>query len=328
MARFGLRYDAQSDLTVEIRAGAGQIVATGSLKGNVLQCLAVSPSLQGEGLSGRIVHHLMLSAQKIGHTRVFVYTTPQQTHLFAGLGFRLLVKTEWAALLELGYPSFADYLRQLESVASQIEPQQRTLVGGLVMNCNPFTLGHEYLVKTAAERCGHVFLLVVEEDKSVFPFDVRLMLVKQGTAQFKNVTVLPTGPYVVSTATFPSYFSQEETAHARAGASVDAALYATHIARALLIRARFVGTEPYSPVTAIYNEVLRETLGRHNLELHEIPRLELGGSAVSASKVRQALREGELDALPQLVPQSTLAFLRSDKAVGIIERLRMTVSRH
>lgn len=328
LAQFGLRYDAQSDLTVEIRAGEGQIVATGSLKGNVLQCLAVSQALQGEGLSGRIVHHLTLCAQKAGHTRVFIYTTPHQAHLFTGLGFRLLVKTKWAALLEGGHPSFADYLSQLEAVASQMVTKQSALVGGLVMNCNPFTLGHEHLVKTAAERCDHVFLLVVEEDRSVFPFDVRLTLVKQGTQKFENVTVLATGPYAVSTATFPSYFSEEETTHARAGASLDAALYASQIARALMIRVRFVGTEPYSPVTAIYNQVLRETLQDHNIELHKIPRLEQGGRAISASQVRQALREGDFNVLPELVPETTLTFLTSDRAANIVLRLQATTSRH
>lgn len=327
LAQFGLRYDAGSDVTTEIRV-AGDIVATGSLKGNVLQCLAVSPSLQGEGLSGKLIHHLMLIAHRAGHTRVFIYTTPVQAHLFASLGFRTLVKTKWAALLESGYPSFADYLAQLRAVAGSQAAMQGGLVGGLVMNCNPFTLGHAHLVKAAAERCDRVFLLVVEEDKSVFPFAVRLELVRQGTRQFENVTVLPTGPYAVSIATFPSYFSEEETAHARAGASIDATLYAAHIAPALRVRTRFVGTEPYSPVTAIYNQVLRETLVSHNMELLEISRLEQGGRAISASLVRQALREGDFAALPQLVPETTLAFLVSDQATGIVERLKASSGRH
>jgi len=270
----------------------------------------------------------MAAARRAGHTRVFIYTTPAQSYLFASLGFRTLVKTKWAALLESGYPSFTDYLRELESVARRVVSMQSAFVGGLVMNCNPFTLGHEYLVKTAAERCDHIFLLVVEEEKSVFPFDVRLALVKQGTQKFENVTVLPTGPYAVSAATFPSYFSQEETQHARAGASIDATLYAAHIAQVLGVRARFVGTEPYSPVTAIYNEVLRETLQSHNMELHEIPRLEQGGRAISASRVRQALREGDFNALPELVPATTLTFLTSDRAASIVARLKATTSRH
>ncbi|MBT9134486.1 MAG: (Citrate (pro-3S)-lyase) ligase [Firmicutes bacterium] len=327
LEQFGLRYDAESDLTVEIRVD-GEIVATGSLKGNVLQCVAVSPALHGEGLSGKIVHYLMLTAQRAGHTRCFIYTTPRQAYLFDSLGFRTLVKTQWAALLESGHPSFIDYLRQLEFAASKIASSQSGLVGGLVMNCNPFTLGHEYLVRAAAAQCEHVYLLVVQEDKSVFPFDVRFALVKQGTQRFKNVTVLPTGPYAVSTATFPSYFSEEETAHARAGASIDAALYGMHIARALKVRVRFVGTEPYSPVTAIYNQVLRETLQSHGIQLHEIGRLEQDGRAVSASLVRQALRESDFAVLPSLVPETTLTFLQSDAAADIIERLRKTTSRH
>jgi len=120
----------------------------------------------------------------------------------------------------------------------------------------------------------------------------------------------------------------EETTHARARASLDAALYASQIARALMIRVRFVGTEPYSPVTAIYNQVLRETLQDHNIELHKIPRLEQGGRAISASQVRQALREGDFNVLPELVPETTLTFLTSDRAAKIVLRLQATTSRH
>lgn len=327
LCQLGLRYDATSDLTVEIRVEE-EIVATGSLKGNVLQCIAVKSTMQGEGLSAKIVQHLMSYALKHGHTRVFIFTTPHQMNAFESMGFRTLVKTEWAVLLESGSPGLADYLKHLELVARTTSGAKGGTFGGLVMNCNPFTLGHQHLVTIAAEQCDHVFLLVVEENKSVFPFRVRLDLVKQGTQHLKNVTVLPSGPYAVSLATFPSYFSEEETTHARAGASVDATLYAIHIARTLKIGVRYVGTEPYSPVTAIYNQTLREVLARHKVQLLEIPRLEQQGTAISASLVRCALRAGDFAALPQLVPESTLLFLQSPQATDIIQKLRDTSSRH
>jgi len=325
--QFGLRYDRASDLTVEIRVHQ-QIVETGSLEGNVLQCIAVDSTMQGEGLSAKIVHYLMLAALRQGHTRVFIFTMPEQASFFASMGFRMLVKTEWAALLESGFPCLEDYLAQLESVASAVPATKDGKVGGLVVNCNPFTLGHQHLVAVAAKQCDHVYVLVVEENRSVFPFAVRLELVKQGTQHLKNVTVLPSGPYAVSAATFPSYFSEEETAHARAGASVDATLYATHIARALNVRVRYVGTEPYSPVTAIYNHSLREILAQHDIQLLEVPRLEKAGMAISASHVRGVLRAGDFSALGQLVPETTLAFLQSAQATDIINKIRQTTNRH
>ncbi len=323
LGRFGLQYDSDSEVTVVVRQN-GCVVATGSLRGSVLQCFAVDPGFQGTGLSGKIVDYLTQVAFDRGHTRLFVFTTPGNVRFFRGLMFRLLAETHWAALLESGIPSVEDYTRALASHAVKTSGT----VGGLVMNCNPFTLGHQYLVERAASSCGHVYLLVVEEDRSAFPYPVRLELVKRGTARFSNVTVLPSGPYSVSLATFPSYFSAEETAHAQAGASIDATVYAKYVAGTLGIRQRFVGTEPYSPVTAIYNATMRKVLAEYGIGLVEIPRLEVGGKVVSASTVREALRADDYPLLATLVPETTLEFLTSREASGIISKLKANKGRH
>lgn len=323
LRRFDLRYDFDSDETVVVRRD-GRLVATGSLRGSVLQCFAVEAESQGAGLSGKIAAELIRMASEQGHTRLFVFTTPNNTELFRGLGFRLLAETSLAALLETGLPTVDDYVAEL---AGHALPGGQAACG-LVMNCNPFTLGHQYLVEQAAASCRHVFVLVVEEDRSAFPYAVRLGLVKDGTRHLSNVTVLPSGPYAVSLATFPSYFSAEETAHARAGAGVDATVYAKYVAKTLSIERRFVGTEPYSPVTAIYNATMKEILGYFGIELVEIPRLEIGGMAVSASTVRSALRNDDFDLVRRLVPQSTLDFLMSDAALQIISGLKRKIGRH
>ena len=317
-----LHYDEDSEVTVELRKEK-RIVATGSLKGNVLQCFAVAEEVQGGGLSNKIVNHLIQVAFERGHSRVFVFTAPKNVFIFKSMGFIALAETPWAALMESGFPSIEDYKTSLAAHAVSAEK-----VGGLVMNCNPFTLGHKYLVEQAASACGHVFLLVVEEDRSVFPYAVRMDLVKKGVAHLNNVTVLSSGPYAVSLATFPSYFSAEETAHARAGASIDAVVYAKHIASTLGIKTRFVGTEPYSLVTAIYNSTMRQTFKEFGIELVEIPRLEHDGRAVSASLVRQALRDNDYALLASLVPASTLDFITSAEAKGIIAALKKHSGRH
>lgn len=323
LSRFDLQYDWDSEVTVVVRQDR-RVVATGSLRGNVLQCFAVDTELQGTGLSTTIVDHLAQVAGERGQARLFVFTTPGNVQFFRGLMFRPLAETQWAALLETGTPSITNYTRDL---AAHAVPAGGT-IGGLVMNCNPFTLGHRYLVEQAAATCSHVFLLVVEEDRSVFPYPVRLELVKRGTAHLANLTVLPSGPYAVSLATFPSYFSAEETAHARAGASIDATVYGKYIAKTLGITQRFVGTEPHSPVTAIYNATMRDILGQHGLELVEIPRYEVAGRAVSASIVRDALRTDDYRLLATLVPETTLEFLTSDAASAIIEKLKANRGRH
>lgn len=324
LGKFNLHYDFDSEHTVEVRQN-GAIVATGSLKGSVLQCFAVDKALQGEGLAIKVVDHLVEEALALGKTRVFVFTSPGNVGLFKSMGFKVLADTAHASLLETGYPAIADYMRSLSELRIGM-PEQR--IGGLVMNCNPFTLGHQYLVERAAAVCDHVFLLVVEEDRSVFPFKVRYDLVKRGTSHLSNVTVVASGPYAVSLATFPSYFSAEETAHARAGASVDATVYGAYIAKALGVSLRFVGTEPYSPVTAIYNETLREVLAKYGIVLIEIKRVEQAGRAVSASLVRKSLREGDLAALTALVPKTTLDYLYSEEARGIVDKLKKSMGRH
>lgn len=323
LERFKLQYDIDSEVTVLVRKD-GAVVATGSLRGNVLQCFAVDKELQGEGIANKVVDHLTQVAFERGKSRVFVFTTPGNIPLFKGMGFRLLTETKWASLLESGYPTIKEYTSSL----AKLKPQSQATISGLVLNCNPFTLGHQYLVEQASATSHHVFLQVVEEDRSVFPFATRLDLVKKGTAHLGNITVLPSGPYAVSLATFPSYFSAEETAHARAGASIDATIYATYIASSLGIKQRLVGTEPYSPVTAIYNETLREVLGEHGIQLIEIPRKEQDGRAISASLVRKALQEDDHATLKTLLPTSTLDFLQSDQAKGIIGKLKHNRGRH
>ncbi|MBS3949705.1 MAG: hypothetical protein KGZ53_03435 [Peptococcaceae bacterium] len=171
-------------------------------------------------------------------------------------------------------------------------------------------------------------MLVVEEDRSVFPYNVRLDLVRKGVSHLGNVTVLSSGPYAVSLTTFPSYFSAEDISHAKAGASIDATIYAKHIAKTLGVKTRYVGTEPYSPVTAVYNATMQTVFREYNMEITEIPLLEVDGKAVSASLVREALRIDDLGLLAKLVPESTYSFLISESASGIVSALKKTRSRH
>jgi [citrate (pro-3S)-lyase] ligase len=323
LASYNLDYDVESDLTVVVKQGE-EIVATGSLRENILQCFAVKPELRGVGLSAKIVDYLVQAAYDRGYTRLFVFTRPTNVDLFKSLGFRLLAETSLAALLEIGTPSIQDYTRDLAGHAVSVGGS----VGGMVMNCNPFTLGHQYLVEQAAVSCRHVYLFVVQEERSAFPFSARFEMVKRGTAHLPNVTVLPSGPYTVSLATFPSYFTAEETTHARAGAGIDATVYGKHIAPALRIDRRFVGTEPYSPVTRIYNRTMEEVLRKYGVELIEIPRLEIDGRPVSASEVREGLRADDYERWSVLVPETTKEFLLSPEAAPVIERLKKSRGRH
>ncbi len=184
-------------------------------------------------------------------------------------------------------------------------------IGSIVMNCNPFTLGHRYLIEQAAANCDHLIIFVVQEDKSIFPFDDRLQLVDAGTADLKNVTVVPSGRFIISSLTFSEYFNKSELQDQTVDSSMDVTLFAKEIAPCLNITARYVGEEPYDKVTRQYNDMLHAILPRYGIEFVEIPRKEWDGKPISASRVRELLKDRNFGQIERIVPATTLEYLKT-----------------
>lgn len=305
----------------------GKMVGTASLYGRVIQGLAVEPGLGGGGLASRLVSELEAEAGRRGEARLFIYTSPAKREVFASLGYHGIAEAPGAALLLEKGRGLEDWLASIRISLSSIRAAPPTTA--LVMNCNPFTLGHLHLATTAAAGSGLVLVLVVREDASSIPYDVRFRLVREGLSGLANVLVLPGSDYLVSRATFPTYFLKDRVGEAAAiHARLDAELFGRRIAPALGIGRRFLGEEPYSPVTAIYNRVLKETLPPLGIEVREIARLEYEGAAVSASSVRAAIREGRIQDARPLVPDSTWAWLQSPEALPVLEAIRSSRGRH
>ena len=187
---------------------------------------------------------------------------------------------------------------------------KRLPIGAIVMNCNPFTLGHQYLVEYAAAQVVRLYLFVVEEDRSEFPFKDRLELVKQGVAHLPNVEVLPSGKFIISQTTFSGYFNKASLQDVAVDSSEDVELFGKEIAPTLGITIRFAGSEPKDNVTRQYNETMRAILPRYGVEFREIPRKEFGDEVISASSVREALQRGDMDKVKSLVPATTFEYLR------------------
>ena len=321
----------------------GRLSACGFLAGNVLCGLCVAEEARGTGISTALLSRLVLHGRQEGASHFFIFTKASEAQKFGASGFDLVASTQDAALLEQGRPNYADWLAATRDAlrrhgwepAADAPPatglSSPARLGAIVMNANPFTRGHDYLARTAAAACEKLLVFVVEEDVSVFPFAVRLDLVRKGLADVDNILVLPAGPYMVSRASFPAYF----TADARVGAvhaALDCAIFATRIARDLGISTRFVGTEPLDPVTAAYNAAMATVFEKYGIELREIPRLQTDGQAISASKVR-ALFRGDVSGaawqeMAQLLPPATLDFLRSADSTQIRQKLRDHVGRH
>jgi [citrate (pro-3S)-lyase] ligase len=297
----GLRYESVPEFSVCAVEDA-RIAASGSLDGNVLKYIAVSQARQQDGLAARILSELISAAARKGRHHLFIFTKPEKAELFSHLGFFPVAQTEKAMLMENkknGAVQFAESLRK---------PEGTGVIGAVVANCNPFTRGHLYLIETAAARCRTVHLFILSENKSGFPPEIRRELAVQGTAHIPNVIVQPTGQYIISAATFPEYFIKDSDP-AAVNAELDLKIFAEVFARGLGITRRFVGTEPYSPITAAYNRQMREILPRYGVDVVEIPRLESGSAPISASRVRGLLREGRIAEIEPLTPPAVFRHL-------------------
>lgn len=325
LKHFDLKFDERVEYTIVVRDRRGAIIGTGSFAGDVLMTIAVDPSQQGEGLTAAIVNSLIQEQARRGIMHRLIFTRPGSAKFFASLGFREIARAEpYAVLLEGGLHGLDRYLERTRQAISHLPPSR----AAVVVNCNPFTRGHLGLIETAAARAAGVVVFVVREDRSLFPFRDRFDLVQRGTSHLANVAVVDTDRYMVSAATFPTYFTREEHL-ANAQAHLDVALFAQRIAPALDIRMRFVGEEPYCPVTEAYNRAMREILPRWGIEFEMIPRFTTpDGRIISASTVRECIRKNDWDALRSLVPDVTWEYLRAPEQAALLEKIRKSTSRH
>lgn len=100
-------------------------------------------------------------------------------------------------------------------------------------------------------------------------------------------------------------------------------IFAQRIAPELNITARYVGEEPNDKTTMAYNQAMSEILLGNGIELYIIPRKEINGEVISASKVRKAVLEGNWEAVASMVPKSTLVYLQSEKGNEIVKRIEL-----
>lgn len=307
----GLRSEKTVDFTLVIEdEKTGQIIGTGSLLDNLIKMVAIDSEFQGEGSFNSLMTELLNEIYRRGHTSAYVYARPCAAEKFKFLGFNQLVN--WNNQIVFMERSILGIEHQIDYWKKQTEHLQKP-AAAIVMNANPFTLGHQYLVERASLNEKSVIVFVVSQERSLFSFKDRIAMVKLGTAHLKNVVVVPTGPYMVSTATFPSYFLNEEMAVSKIQASIDAALFSEIIAPSLNINKRYLGSEPNSEVTNLYNQVLSKEL--HNIETIIVPRVKNQSGVISATQVRRYLAPHSSDLLnfeklKELVPQTTLNYLK------------------
>lgn len=298
-----LDYDDSIQFTAALME-EDEIIASASLDGATVKCVAVSAHHQGEDLAAQIMTAVFMQAAEQNLRHLMLYTKPRNQYLFQGFGFHPVIRTADCLLMENRRGGLADFL-------SRIPVSAQKPVGCIVAHCNPFTLGHRYLIETAACECAHVHVFILSENRGLFSPEERLRMAREGCRDLSNVSVHPTGPYMVSSSTFPSYFIKDKVRVDDIHCELDIRLFGEKIAPALGITRRYVGTEPGCAVTARYNQRLKELLPCFGVSLIEVERRTAGGSPISASRVRQLLSAGQTEALSPLLPPVTLELIQS-----------------
>ncbi len=312
----GIRRDGNLDYTCGLFNEDWKLIATGSCFGNTIRCLAVEREHQGEGLLNQVVSHLMEVQAQRGNTHLFLYTKPETVRFFRDLGFYEIARVENSLVfLENRRRGFSDYCAALKQTCRE------GASAAVVMNANPFTLGHLHLVESAAKAHEMVHLFILSEEAGPIPASVRRRLVLDGVAHLPNVVCHDSGPYIISGATFPSYFLKDEDTVIRAHAALDLEIFGK-IAPCLNIRYRYVGEERSSRVTALYNQEMIRRLPSLGIQCRVIPRLEYGGQPVSASTVRSLIHDGHLQEIRPLVPKTTWDYFTSLEARPVIDAIR------
>ena len=335
LAANGLRLAPLDRYVVVTRDEDGdEILAGGGLDGNVIKCVAVSESARSEGLMNILVSRLIAIAREEGRESVKAFTKPENEGIFKSLGFALIASSPNAILMENGRGGLPEYRKYLASLA---RPGRN---GAIVMNANPFTKGHRYLVEQAASLVDNLYVIVVREDRSRFPYAERKAMIEAGCAGLDNVVVCEGSDYAISAATFPTYFLKKLDDATDTQIALDLDLFVNHIAKPLGVTVRFAGSEPEDALTRRYNELMAEILpgtsvavvrqdhqpdpelvegsavrqARRPIDFVEIPRLEQNGNPISATSLRRALDKGNLKEAMEYIPKSTVPYLVADLA--------------
>ena len=311
----GLRYDDVDYYAALVDESSDEMIAGGGLKGCVIKCVAVADGHKGEAVANVIVSHLLAKVNEDGYQCVKLYTKPHNRQLFESLSFRLIAEAPNAILMETGVGGIEKWSYELRVKNDELGVRNDELgikgvrkpIGAIVMNANPFTLGHRFLVEQSSELVERLYVVVVREDCSMFSYSERKAMVIQGVRDIGNVVVVDGSDYAVSAATFPTYFLKQISDATDTQITLDLDIYRRRIAPALGATVRFFGSEPTDPLTRRYNELMHQQLGEDHV--HEIQRKQQDGSPISASRVRKAMLEGRLWDAIQMVPPTTIPYI-------------------
>lgn len=290
--------------TIGIFNEQDELIATGSLAGNVIKYVAVCDAIsETKGARfNKIISELENRLSQVECFHYFVYTKPMYQKSFEHVGFKLLAATSLGILMEKGTPNITDYIASIPHFPI------KKRIASIVMNANPFTKGHRFLVEKAASENDYVYVFVVNQDASLFKTNERIELIKRGTADLKNVVVVNGGDYMVSYVSFASYFIKNTDQIIKYQTMLDAKIFKNNIIKPLGITSRYLGSEPFSHTTSLYNDALKKELG-NDIQVIIVPRKKISGVTVSATKVREAIATGNFGEFTDYVPKTTADYI-------------------
>ncbi len=294
----GLRDEGDADI-VALMTEDDDLIACGALAGHTIKQLAVDSDSEGQGAMAAVLSALISEAYARGIQRLFLCTKPENLRMFRSMGFHTVIETADAVLLENRRDGLERFLSSI--------PKYDGVCGAVVCNCDPFTLGHRYLIEYAASHCDNLYVFAVSEKGSMFSPEERFDMIRKGTADINNCSVFESDLYLISRATFPAYFIRDESRADLVKSDLDIELFCKRIAPALNISKRFAGEEPFSPVTRAYNERMKELLPANGISFEEIPRL----SEISAGRVRSLIKDGAYEKIREMVPESTYEVIQN-----------------
>ena len=297
-----------------------ELLGGGGLWKNVIKCIAVNETLREHQMGLKLISHLINVAVNSGYDTVRIFTKPENKYVFESIGFSLVGEAPKAIFMEIGQNGIAAYCKYL----SIVEKEGHN--GVIVMNANPFTKGHRYLVEQASKEVDNLYVIVVKEDRSRFSYAERKAMVEAGCCDLPNVVVCDGSDYIISAQTFPTYFLKELSDASDTQMSLDLNIFGHHIAHALNAKVRFVGSEPTDKLTCRYNELMREILPAHGLEVRVIDRLcQEDSEVVSASTLRANLEKGSFSNAQKFAYPATTPYLLSHLALeALTEELDLT----
>lgn len=313
LERMDLQYDEGIEYSVCMLNDDYEVIGSGSVEANVMKCIAVDPAYQGQGLSSMIVSSLVQYLFEKGRPHIFIYTKPKNLEMFGDLGFHTICRTGEVLLMENRARGFSDFLGKLVEETPPEALESGREIGAVVANCNPFTLGHRYLLEESLKQCSYLHLFILSDDRSEFSARDRYEMVKLGIRGLDRIILHRTSDYMISAATFPTYFFKDRIQGERANCRLDLELFGTQIAPGLGITRRFIGTEPYCRVTGAYNQEMKSLLPAYGISVTEISRRCEDGAPISASEVRRRLAAGQAEDIRRLVPESVYQYLSGEK---------------